>query len=100
MIISFDENTKILLEKIKKEKQIVILSYDVSYNHNQKEIINEILTKYENVYVISFKGPFDQKFFTNLKNYLCLYEYTPNAIITIIKYLKGEIKPEGKLPLD
>ena len=100
MIISFNENRKILLEKIKKEKQIVILSYDVSYNHNQKEIINEILTKYENVYVISFKGPFDQKFFTNLKNYLCLYEYTPNAIITIIKYLKGEIKPEGKLPLD
>lgn len=100
IVISFDDNKDVLFEKIKKGKQIVILSYDVSYNPNQKEIINEILTDYENVYVISFKGPSDQRFFKNLKNYLCLYEYTPNAITTIIKYLKGDIKPEGRLPLN
>ena len=29
---------------------------------------------------------------------MCLYEYTPNSIRAIVKYLNNEIKVEGKLP--
>ena len=28
-----------------------------------------------------------------------LYEYTPNSVATVIKYLKGELLPAGKLPV-
>ena len=30
---------------------------------------------------------------------MCLYEYTPNSIKTVVKYLKGELEPNGVLPI-
>ena len=41
----------------------------------------------------------DYNKYQNLNNYLCLYEYTPNSIRTVVKYLKGELSPLGKLPI-
>ena len=37
--------------------------------------------------------------YNNLNNYLCLYEYTPNSIRTVVKYLKKELTPKGKLTI-
>jgi len=51
------------------------------------------------VFVISIKGPIDRGYFKNLKNYSCLYEYTPNSIRTIVKQLKNKITMNGKLPM-
>lgn len=100
-VYEFSNDDKVI-EKIKREvtttNNIIIFSYDVSKDEKQKNLINEILRTGKECYVISLKGPMDQKEFVNLKNYLCLYEYTPNSIKTIVKYLKKELKPEGKLP--
>ena len=63
-----------------------------------KEVINEILQKHNNVYVISLKGPNDQKYFNGLVNYSCLYEYTPNSIRTVVRQLKQQMNLNGKLP--
>ena len=41
----------------------------------------------------------DYNKYQNLNNYLCLYEYTPNSIRTVVKYLKGKLKPVGKLTI-
>ena len=30
---------------------------------------------------------------------MCLYEYTPNSIKTVVKYFKGELTPKGNLPV-
>ena len=38
-------------------------------------------------------------YFENLTNYSWLYEYTPNSIRTVVKYLKGQLTPLGKLPI-
>ena len=35
----------------------------------------------------------------NVKNYSCLYEYTPNSIRTLVKFLKKEIGTRGILPV-
>ena len=35
----------------------------------------------------------------NLENYMCMYEYTPNSITTIVDYFKGKLTPKGKLPI-
>ena len=74
-----------------------------SYNNQtiknqQKNTINKLLKTEKEVFVISIKGPIDQSCFEGLKNYACLYEYTPNSIRTIVKQLKKEISFNGQLP--
>ena len=57
-----------------------------------------VLKLNKDIYVVSIKGPIDQKCFSGLVNYSCVYEYTPNSIRTIIKQLKNQITLNGKLP--
>ena len=84
--------------QIDVKKNYIIYSYDVSRNMYQLPIINKILEKCPESFVVSLKGPMDEDLFTNLKNYSCLYEYTPNSIRTVVKELKGELKLLGHLP--
>ncbi len=88
---------KIDLLAIDKD-QIIIFSYNAVTSPKQVAFINHLLEKY-NVTVISLKGPMDFNKYLNLKNYLCLYEYTPNSIQTVVAYFKGEIKPAGNLTI-
>lgn len=88
-----------ILDIADKYDNIIIYSYDAYNDEIQKETINKLLENKNNVYIVSLKGPIDQCYFKNLKNYCCLYEYTPNSIKTIIKQLKNEILLKGKLPL-
>lgn len=100
-VIQFRKDESFIEEvhkKINKYNHILIYSYDAYRDEVQKNVINEILATNKEVHVISIKGPVDQKYFNNLKNYSCLYEYTPNSIRTIIKQLKNEIILNGKLP--
>ena len=86
-----------LLKIAEQYNRIIIYSYDVYSDINQRKIINKILSLKTEVYVISLKGPSDMQYFENLVNYACLYEYTPNSINTIVNQLKGEISFNGKL---
>ena len=95
-IIGFKEKEEMI--NIDKYENILIYSYDAYNDQNQKEVINEILQKHNNVYVISLKGPNDQKCFKGLVNYSCLYEYTPNSIRTVVRQLKQQMNLNGKLP--
>ena len=82
-----------------KYKSIIIYSYDAYNDDIQKTVINKLLETDKEVYVVSIKGPIDRVYFKNLKNYSCLYEYTPNSIKTIVKQLKKQFTLNGKLPL-
>lgn len=83
----------------KDADQIIVFSYNAVTSVKQVEFINHLLLKELNVVVISLKGPMDFNKYQNLKNYLCLYEYTPNSIKTVVSYFKGEIKPLGQLTI-
>ena len=85
--------------KREKYKSIIIYSYDAYNDDIQKTVINKLLETDKEVYVVSIKGPIDRVYFKNLKNYSCLYEYTPNSIKTIVKQLKKQFTLNGKLPL-
>ena len=91
--------SNVSLENIGNYDNIIIYSYDAYNDEKQLNIINEILKLEKEVFVISLKGPIDKNYFMNLKNYSCLYEYTPNSIKTIIKQLNKKIALNGKLPL-
>ena len=94
-----DEFTCDVLSSLEKYDQIILFSYNAATSKKQVEFINSVLAKKENVTVISLKGPMDFNKYNNLKNYLCLYEYTPNSIRTVLKYLKNELLPKGKLTI-
>lgn len=88
-----------ILNIVENYNNILVYSYD-AYNDNiQKSTINELLKLNKDVHIVSIKGPIDQNYFIGLKNYSCIYEYTPNGIRTIIKQLKNEINLNGRLPM-
>lgn len=87
-----------VLSIAKNYRNIIIYSYDAYKDNVQKNTINKLLKTEKEVFVISIKGPIDQSCFEGLKNYACLYEYTPNSIRTIVKQLKKEISFNGQLP--
>ena len=100
-VIKFENDINFInkvFENIDEYNNIIIYSYDAYKDDIQKETINKLLNTNKEVFVISLKGPIDMKYFNNLNNYSCLYEYTPNSIKTIIKQLKGIIKLQGRLP--
>lgn len=101
-IIEFNKNNEFInyaLDVATKYNKVIVYSYDAYKDDIQKEVINKLLYSNKEVYVISIKGPIDRDYFKNLKNYACLYEYTPNSIKTIIKQLKGKISLNGNLPI-
>lgn len=98
-IIEFNNDLSCKIDElVNKYDKIIIYSYDVYSDINQRKIINKILSLKEEVYVISLKGPSDMQYFENLVNYSCLYEYTPNSIRTVVRQLKQQMNLNGKLP--
>ena len=82
-----------------KADEVIIINYDGNRSMIQQEIINEVIKmKKDKAYIISLKGPFDAPLFKNMENYIVMYEYTPNSIRSMIKFLKGEINTNGRLP--
>ncbi|HHU55201.1 MAG TPA: beta-N-acetylhexosaminidase [Acholeplasmataceae bacterium] len=88
-----------LLEKLDQYDQVVVCSYNASNFEKQAEMINMIIKRAKKTFILSTRNPYDLLFIRNAENYACLYEYTPNSVRTIVKYLKGEIEPKGKLPI-
>ncbi len=88
-----------ILEVLPNYDNVIIFSYNAAVSKQQVEFINAVLAKETNTTVISLKGPMDFNKYQNLNNYLCLYEYTPNSIKTVVKYLKKEIEPKGRLTI-
>lgn len=100
-IYEFSDNQEfkeMIMKRVMEFDHILIFSYDAAKDQVQLDIINEILKLNKDTCVVSLKGPMDQKLFKGLKNYNCLYEYTPNSLQTVVKQLKGKLKMEGKLP--
>ena len=98
-LLNTEEFKESILNSLNKYDNVVIFSYNAATSPKQVEFINEVLSKKANTTVISLKGPMDFNKYNNLNNYLCLYEYTPNSIRTVVKYLKKELLPKGKLTI-
>ena len=98
-LLNTDEFKESVLNSLENYDNVVIFSYNAATSPKQVEFINAVLAKKQEVTVISLKGPMDFNKYNNLNNYLCLYEYTPNSIRTVVKYLKKEILPKGKLTI-
>lgn len=89
-----------LVDKVKEYDNVVICSYNAYALKEQAEMINLLIKNAKNHYVIATRNPYDYLVLDNVENFVTLYEYTPNSIRTIVKYLQGDLKPNGKLPIN
>ena len=95
-----EEKIKELVNKSKNYEQVLVCTYNANMFTQQADLVNELYLGLEDkLFVLSTRSPYDLFKFKQIKNYLCLYEYTPNSVNTLAKYLKGEINAIGKLPI-
>lgn len=79
---------------------IVILgTYNAVFNRGQGLLIKELSRTCGKLIAVSLRSPYDYKLCQAASACLCAYEYTPLSIESIIKVLKGEKTPYGKLPM-
>lgn len=84
---------------VNKYSQIILTTYAGNTNKEQITLIDKVSDLHKNVFVISMRDPYDLFYTKKIENYLCMYEYTPNALEVLVKYLKGEIAPRGVIPI-
>lgn len=95
-----DEEIKRLVKKAKFYEQVLVCTYNANLFTKQADLVNALDNNENELFVLSTRSPYDIYRFEQIKNYLCLYEYTPNSVQTIAKYLKGDLEPKGKLPVN
>ena len=88
-----------LYNKAKEYEQVLVCTYNANLFTKQADLVNKLDNLENELFVLSTRSPYDINKFKQIKNYLCLYEYTPNSVLTIAKYLKGDLEPQGKLPV-
>ena len=90
----------LVIDKSKEYDTVIFLSFNAFKFESQVKMINEINQICSNFFVISMRNPYDYLKIDENINYYTLYESTPNAQRTIVKFLKGEIDANGHLPID
>lgn len=88
-----------IVETSKEYDQVVVCTYNAKAYPAQIELIQALLLNHPQLHVISTRNPYDILEVPGVRNNVCLYEYTPNSVKTIIRYLKGKLKPTGTLPV-
>ncbi|MDG0888743.1 beta-N-acetylhexosaminidase [Paracholeplasma manati] len=94
-----DEVIQDVVKKAKGYDQIVVTTYNGNIYQQQLALIDQLQALSKEVYVVSMRNPYDLHFNPNIKNYVCLYEYTPNSMTILIEYLKGQLTLKGRLPI-
>ncbi|NLN50412.1 MAG: beta-N-acetylhexosaminidase [Acholeplasmataceae bacterium] len=94
-----DEEIAEFVKTAKNYEQTIITTYNANMYSKQITLIKELLNQNLEVHVISLRNPFDLHLLPEIKNYVCLYEYTKNSINTLKNYLLGNLIPQGKLPV-
>ena len=88
-----------VVQKAKSYQQVIITTYNSNVYQDQIKLIDQVSELNKELHVISMRNPYDLYYAKDIKNYVCLYEYTPNSIKVLLKYLKGDLELKGKVPV-
>ncbi len=94
-----EEELKDILNKSKDYENIVVATYNANVYKDQVTLVKMLQKDNPNLHVIMMRNPYDMNELSDVKNITCAYEYTPNSINTVMKYLSGELTPLGSLPI-
>lgn len=88
-----------IVSKASAFDQIVYTSYNGNVYQTQIQLIDALSALNKDLHVLALRNPYDLYYTKNIKNYVAFYEYTPNSIEAVVKYLKGQLKPQGVSPI-
>lgn len=77
--------------------KIVFCSYNANIYKKQIELIDKLNS--DKLTVCMMRNPYDLVFANNIENLVAFYEYTPNSVLALVSYLKGELTPIGVIPV-
>ena len=93
-----DEERNALQEKIQDNDIKIIASYDLHRNAGWKELVNAISN--QKTIIIALRSPYDFLKVTDYGAAVATYGDRPVSIEALGKILKGEIQPNGQLPVE
>lgn len=102
MVISVNPDEKEIKKVVdlsKSYKQVILTTFNANIYLPQIDLVNALSKTCDDLHVISMRNPYDLFYTKEIKNNVCLYEYTPNSIRVLLNYLKGDISLLGKLPV-
>ena len=87
---------KLLLKVVDKYDKVVYCSYNANFNPTQADLINKL--DKNKLVVVAVRTPYDINVLDVL-TYVCSYEASLLSFKALAKYLTGEIKAKGILPV-
>ena len=99
--LSKDEQ-ELLLEAVRSGRytKIMVAVYNAHMDEGQRMMMEQFLASKVPVGVMALRSPFDVRWCGRAAARLICYEYTPSMVRAIIRLLRGEIRANGKLPLE
>jgi len=88
-----------IISKAESFDQIIVTTYNSNVYTMQSELIRRMDALGKDFHVIALRNPYDLFINPTLKNYVALYESTPNAMRVLIEYLKGSLICKGRMPV-
>lgn len=89
----------IIIDAAKSHHQVILCTYNANIFQEQIELMKKLSKLDIELHVISMRNPYDLHYAKEIKNYVCLYEYTPNSQKVLLEYLKKELVPKGTIPV-
>lgn len=83
----------------KDTDRVVIGTYNAILYPGQVKLIDEIKKCSKNIVAVLLRNPYDLMVLDGVSTCICAYEYTPLALMSVLKVLAGDIEACGKLPV-
>ena len=79
---------------------VIVLTNALSAHPEQQELLREMVAAGVPVVAVAVRNPYDVAYAESETTWLATYSYTPVALESLSRVLFGEVRPEGKLPVN
>ena len=88
-----------LVEQAKSHGCAVVGTFNAIANPGQLELIHALARSGVSTAVVALRAPYDLRALPKTVWGIAAYEYIPESIRAAAKVLRGELQPNGKLPV-
>jgi len=91
---------QLVLGTARDGRTVIVTTSDANRTPAQVALINALLEAGVPTVIIAVRNPYDLMAFPEATTYLLSYGNNPPALEALVKVLRGEILPQGKLPVE
>ncbi len=79
---------------------VIAITSEAQESDFQQRLVKALWENIDDLVVIAMRGPYDIQAFPYVHTYVASYGFNPAHQDALVKVLTGEVKPQGKLPVD